>query len=283
MASKAILVTGASTGIGRATALRLDRAGHRVFAGVRKPEDGERLAADASERLEPVQLDVTSQADVDAAAQRIAKAPNGAGLDGLVNNAGMAISGPLEAVPLDDLRRQLEVNLLGQVAVTQAMLPMLRAARGRIVFVTSIGGLVATPFFGPYNASKFGLEAIADCLRVELRPFGVDVIAVEPGSIATDIWERGAENVRAMEEGMSAEHRRLYGEAIAAMQLAARDTGERGMPPDAAAEAIERALTAGRPKPRYLVGRDARGMLAARRLLGARGYDRVVRRRLKLP
>jgi len=278
-----ILVTGASTGIGRATALRLDRAGHHVFAGVRKPEDGERLVADASGRLEPVRLDVTRQAEVDAAMKRMAEAAGEGGLDGLVNNAGMAISGPLEAVPLDDLRRQLEVNLLGQVAVTQATLPMLRAARGRIVFVTSIGGLVATPFFGPYNASKFALEAIADCLRVELRPFGVDVIAVEPGSIATEIWERGAANASAIAEGMSAEHRRLYGEAIGAMLLAARETGERGMPPDRAAETIERALSARRPKPRYLVGADARGMLAARRLLGARGYDRVVRRRLGLP
>ena len=283
MAAKTFLVTGASTGIGRASALRLDRSGHRVFAGIRRPEDAESLAAAGSDRLEPVRLDVTKAGEIATAAKRIGEAVGTAGLDGLVNNAGAAVSGPLEALPIEDLRRQLDVNLVGQVAVTQAMLPMLRVAKGRIVFVTSIGGLVATPFFGPYNASKFGLEAVADCLRVELAPFGVEVIAVEPGSIATDIWERGAQEASEMEAQMDEQQRSLYGAAVRAMQVAARQTGERGIAPERAAETIERALSASRPRARYLVGRDARGMLAARRLLGARGYDRVVRRRLKLP
>jgi NAD(P)-dependent dehydrogenase (short-subunit alcohol dehydrogenase family) len=160
----------------------------------------------------------------------------------------------------------------------------MRARRsGRIVNVTSIGGVVATPFFGPYNASKFALEALSDCLRVELRPWGIRTIAIEPGSIATDIWARGAENSRRMRESMGPEAERLYGRAMAAMERAATETGERGIPPERVAETIERAVTARRPRARYLVGRDARGMAAASRLLPAGVYDRLVARTLRLP
>jgi NAD(P)-dependent dehydrogenase (short-subunit alcohol dehydrogenase family) len=151
---RTVLVTGASTGIGRATALRLDGSGWRVFAGVRKPEDGESLWEAASPRLSPVLLDVTEPDQIAAAAERVEREAEN-GLDGLVNNAGVAIPGPLETVPLEDFRRQLEVNLVAYVAVTQALLPQIRKARGRVVFISSIGGRIAFPFGGPYHASKF--------------------------------------------------------------------------------------------------------------------------------
>ena len=183
---RSVLVTGASTGIGRATALRLDSSGWQVFAGVRKDADAESLGAEASPRLVPVTLDVTDPGQIAAAADRIEAEAEG-GLDVLVNNAGVAVPGPLETVPLDDLRHQLEVNLIAYVAVTQAMLPQVRRAEGRIVFLASIGGRIAFPFGGPYHASKFATEAIGDVFRQELRPWGIDVAIIELGSSDTPI------------------------------------------------------------------------------------------------
>ena len=187
---RSVLITGASTGIGRATALRLDAAGWRVFAGVRKQEDADALGEAGSERLVPLILDVTDAEQIAAAAARIETEARD-GLDGLVNNAGVAIPGPLETLAIDDFRRQVEVNLTAHVAVTQAMLPAIRAARGRIVFISSIGGRVALPLTGAYHAAKFGIEAVGDVFRQELRPWGISVSIVEPGSIDTPIWERG--------------------------------------------------------------------------------------------
>jgi len=281
-AGKTALITGCSTGIGRATTLRLDRGGWTVFAGVRKPEDAESLAAEGSDRLRPLILDITDSASIDVARERIEKESPG-GLDGLVNNAGVAYSGPLEFIPIDHFRRQLEVNLVGHVAITQAAIPSLRKARGRIVNITSIGGVVATPFFGPYNASKFGLEALSDSLRVELRPWGIKTVAIEPGSVATEIWESGAKIFAEMRERFSPEATRLYGDAMEAMAKGAADTGARGIPVEDAAAAIERALTAKNPRARYLVGRDAKMMAGGARLLPAKVYDRLVARTLKLP
>ena len=279
---KTALITGCSTGIGRATALRLDGRGWRVFAGVRKPEDAESLSGAGSERLTPLIVDVADTASVEVAAERVREG-SPAGLDGLVNNAGVAYTGPLEFVPLEDFRRQLEVNLVGHLAMTQAALPSLRSAKGRIVNITSIGGIVATPFFGPYNASKFALEALSDCMRVELRPWGIETIAIEPGSVATEIWESGQENARRMIERMPEEAQDLYGEAIEATAKTSAETGARGIPADEVAAAIERALTAKRPRARYLVGRDARVMAGASRALPAKVFDRLVASQLKLP
>ncbi len=281
-AGRTVLITGCSSGIGRATALRLDSAGWRVFAGVRKQEDAEAIAAAGSAALSPLIVDVAEPASVQSARAEL-ESRSGGRLDALVNNAGVAYPGPLEFVPLDDFRRQLEVNLVGHLAMTQAMLPFLRAAGGRIVNVTSIGGVVATPFFGPYNASKFALEALSDCLRVELRPWGIKTIAIEPGSVATGIWSSGAELAAEMRERMAPEASELYGEAMEATATASAETGERGIPPEGCAETIERALTARRPRARYLVGRDAYGMAASSKLLPARLYDRLVARLLKLP
>lgn len=278
---RTVLVTGASTGIGRATALELARSGFTVLAGVRKPEDGEALQASASGELEPVIIDVTDSASIEAAAAALGE--RSGGLAGLVNNAGIAYTGPLEFVALDDLRHQLEVNLIGHLAVTQAMLPALRNARGRIVNVTSIGGLVATPFFGPYVASKFALEAVSDCLRIELRPWGIETVAIEPGSAATEIWDSGQSIADETRGRMGPEAEKLYGAALDQTQRISAQTGARGIPPEEVARVIHKALTVRRPRARYTVGRDAIGMKFASRLLPDRLWDRIVARSLKLP
>jgi NAD(P)-dependent dehydrogenase (short-subunit alcohol dehydrogenase family) len=258
--------------------MHLDAAGWRVFAGVRREEDAAALREAASERLEPLMLDVTDAGQIAAAAARIGEELGAVGLSGLVNNAGIAVPGPLETLPIDDFKRQVEVNLTAQVAVTQAMLPAIRAARGRIVFITSIGGLMAFPMFGAYHAAKFGLEAVGDVFRQELRPWKIKVAVVEPGSIATPIWERGDAEVDAITERAGAGHADLYGEASASFREVARKTGERGIPPEKVAAKIEHALSARRPRTRYLVGADARGQAFASRFLPDRLVDWVVAR-----
>jgi len=275
---KSVLITGASTGIGRATALHLDAAGWRVFAGVRRDEDAASLRDAGSERLEPLMLDVTDAEQISTAVERIGSGVAAAGLDGLVNNAGIAVPGPLETLPIDDFKRQIEVNLSAQVAVTQALLPAIRTARGRIVFITSIGGLMAFPMFGAYHAAKFGLEAVGDVFRQELRPWGISVSIVEPGSIATPIWDRGLEEVDAIAARARDGHAELYGKAIEAYRDVARKTGDRGIPPERVAAKIEHALSARRPRVRYLVGADARGQAFASRVLPDRLVDWIVAR-----
>jgi NAD(P)-dependent dehydrogenase (short-subunit alcohol dehydrogenase family) len=275
---RSVLITGASTGIGRASALHLDANGWRVFAGVRKEEDAASLREAGTERLEPLMLDVTDAEQITAAAERIDAAVGEAGLDGLVDNAGVAVPGPLETLPIDDFKRQIEVNLTAQVAVTQAMLPAIRSARGRIVFITSIGGLMAFPMFGAYHAAKFGLEAVGDVFRQELRPWGIKVAIVEPGSIATPIWERGDEEVDAIAARARDGHEQLYGKGIKAYREVAKKTGERGIPPEKVAVKIKHALSARRPRTRYLVGADARGQALVARVLPDRLLDWIVAR-----
>lgn len=273
---RSALVTGASTGIGRATALHLDARGWRVYAGVRREQDAEALRAAGSERLAPLLLDVTDPGQIAAAAERVVA--DGGGLDGLVNNAGVAVPGPLEALPIDDFRRQIEVNMTAQVAVTQALLPQLRAARGRVAFVTSIGGLMAFPMFGAYHAAKFGLEAVGDVFRRELRPWGIRVAIIEPGSIATDIWERGQAEADAFLARADDETKALYGESMVAYREVVPKVAARGIPPEKAAEAIEHALSARRPRTRYLVGRDAKVQARLNRLLPTRLVDWAIAR-----
>lgn len=276
------LVTGASTGIGRATALRLDAAGWRVFAGVRREADAESLRADASERLTPVTLDVTDAEQIAAVAEQIGAAVGEAGLDGLVNNAGAAIPGPLETMAIDDFRRQIEINLTGQVAVTQALLPQIRKARGRIVFISSIGGRIAFPLIGAYHAAKFGLEAVGDIFRQELRPWGIAVSIIEPGSIDTRIWERGEQAGDEVALRASAGHETLYGKAIERYLKATRKVAKRGIPPEKVAAAIEHALSARRPRPRYLVGLDAKVQARLKILIPTRVFDRIVAKAMGL-
>jgi len=273
------LVTGASTGIGRATALRLDRAGWRVFAGVRREADAEALRADASEQLTAVMVDVTDPDQIAAAAERIGAALDGARLDGLVNNAGVAIPSPLETMPIEDFRRQVEVNLTGQVAVTQAMLPLIRgAAAGRIVFISSIGGRIAFPFTGAYHAAKFGVEAVGDSFRQELRRWGISVSIVEPGSIDTPIWGRGTAAADEIGERAGGSQEALYGKAIERYRKLMEKTGERGIPPEKVAAAVEHALSARRPRARYLVGFDAKIQARVKIVIPTPVWDRVVAR-----
>ena len=280
------LITGASTGIGQATALRLAASGWTVLAGVRRPADGERLAAEAPSGLvQPVTLNVTDFAQIAAAAGRVSELAGGresspGRLDALVNNAGFGFGGPLELIHPDDLRKQFDVNVLGQIAVTQAMLPALRAAHtgGRIVFVSSVGGRVAMAFTAPYAASKHALEAIGDALRVELATSNVQVALVEPGSVATPIWDKARETGERLT--IPPELEKQYGHVPAAMDKTLRETAKRGVPPEQVAETIETALGARRMKSRYVVGRDARAMIVARRLLPDHVFDRVAKRAL---
>ena len=278
---RSVLVTGSSTGIGRATALRLDRAGWRVFAGVRKQEDAESLRAAGSDRLTPVMLDVTDADAISAAATLLGEELGGAGLNGLVNNAGVAIPSPLETMPIEAFRRQIEVNLTGQVAVTQAVLPLIRGARGRIVFVSSIGGRIAFPLTGAYHAAKFGVEAVGDVFRQELRRWGISVSIIEPGSIDTPIWDSGE---RAADEigGDLQAREELYGKAIASYRKVTRNLAERGIEPDKVAEVVEHALSASRPRPRYLVGLDAKTQARIKPVIPTRIWDRIVARIMNL-
>ncbi|MEO8456218.1 MAG: SDR family oxidoreductase [Chloroflexota bacterium] len=274
----AIVVTGTSTGIGRATADRLAAAGFHVFAGVRKLED-----AKPGANITPIVLDVTDQSTIDAAAATVTKQLGDSPLRGLVNNAGISVAGPIEFVPLDDFRRQLEVNVIGQVAVTQAFLPLLRKSRGRIVNVGSIGGKMASPFLGPYAASKFALEAITDALRGELRPWHIAVSIVEPGAIATPLWERSRVSATSMLANAPVEATELYGEAIDAMLAAVDVIENRAIPADAVAKAIEHALTAKRPKTRYLVGIAARAQSILAGVVPDQAMDGLIAWQLKLP
>jgi NAD(P)-dependent dehydrogenase (short-subunit alcohol dehydrogenase family) len=279
---RTVVVTGASGGIGRASALRLARNGFRVLAGYRKEADAAALAAEADGELEPVRVDVTDPDQIDALAIRVGEAVEGGGLWGLVNNAGIPVPGPVESLPIDDFRRQLEVNVVGQVAVTQALLPALRRARGRVVNMASVGGRVATPFMAAYHASKFGLEGLSDSLRRELAGVGVTVTAIEPGSIATRIWSRGREHADGVMSSMSPEASAAYGPELRAALRTGIRTGERGMDPDAVAQVVERALTARRPRARYVVGADARAMILAQAVLPTPVFDRLLRRAMGL-
>jgi NAD(P)-dependent dehydrogenase (short-subunit alcohol dehydrogenase family) len=271
------LITGASTGIGQATSLRLARAGWTVLAGVRKSEDGERLAGEEpGGRIQPVQLDVTDAAQIAAAAARVGEG----GLDALVNNAGMGIGGPLEVLTDEEWRRQFDVNFFGQIAVTRALLGALRRARGRIIFISSIGGRVAMGFNGPYAASKHAIEAVGDALRVELHNSGIQVALIEPGSVATPIWDKSRGEADRLT--IPPQLQQQYGAVAGKLDKVLEETGRRGIPPEAVAETIEKALRSSRMPSRVLVGRDAKVMFAVRRVLPDRVFDRIVRSRLGL-
>lgn len=276
---RAIFVTGASTGIGSATTAALARAGFLVYAGVRNDEAGERLRA-LHENIRPLQLDVTSAADIQAAADAVRA--SGDRLFGLVNNAGIAIGGPLETVPVDQLRYIFDVNAVGAIAVTQAFLPLLRGEPSRIVFVGSVSGRVAVPYVAPYSASKFALRALADALRVELAPQHVAVSLIEPGSVATPIWQKG----RAMRDAMLARLRPdtppYYRDAIETVIRGLEGEERGGMPVERVANAIVQTLTAGKPKAHQVIGAPARiGAFLA--LLPAALHDRFLRATMRLP
>jgi len=281
--SRFLLVTGASTGIGAACALGCVQRGMTVFAGLRNLQAGEALKAKAGASLIPVQLDVTNADSIKEAADMIRRTVGEAGLGGLLNNAGIAIGSPLEVIPLSQLRTQLEVNVVGQIAVTQAMLPLLRQARGRIVNMGSIAGRGTIPMMGPYSASKFALEALTDALRMELRPWGIEVSIIEPGAIATPIWEKSLKTAVEVEEVVTEEGKQLYGEAARLVREAVDQVAQRAISVDAVVEAVWHALTAVRPKTRYLVGTDAKIRAIMVKWVPDRLQDWIVMKVLKLP
>jgi NAD(P)-dependent dehydrogenase (short-subunit alcohol dehydrogenase family) len=253
-----IVVTGASSGIGAACALHLDRLGFLVFAGVRKPEDGELLKRAAGSRLLAVQLDVTDPTSIATAVRQVEDLVGKMGLAGLVNNAGIGVTGPVEAVSLADWRRQFDVNLFGAIAMAQACLPLLRRGRGRIINMSSIAGRANMPYMSPYSASKHALEAVSDALRVEVQPFGVRVAVIEPGAIATPIWSKSKKEADEHNVGWPPEFQRLYTAGFTKVKDAAMRAADRAAPASMVAAPVAHALTASRPKTRYLVGTDAK-------------------------
>ncbi len=252
--AKAIVITGASTGIGQACALHLDKLGFRVFAGVRNETDASSLEQDSSDRLTPVYIDITKPDSILKASKIMEAELKTVGLHGLVNNAGIVIAGPLEFVPIDALRSQLEINVIGQVAVTQALLPLLRRSRGRIINMSSVSGRVATPFLGPYAASKFALEALSDSMRLELMPWGIHVSVIEPGPISTPIWKKSMEVTKIMIDKLPPSAKVLYGPAIEAALRWEHDIKQSMSSPKVVVRAVEHALMASKPRTRYRIG-----------------------------
>ena len=255
-ALKAVVVTGASRGIGRTIALELSGHGFRVFAGIRKPTDAEVLIESSGGRVSPLMLDVTDTAGVEAAAREVAHATGDQGIAGVVNNAGVAAFGPVEQASMSSIDHQFRVNLIGALTVTQQFLPQLRSGKGRIVNVSSVNGRLSIPFSGIYSATKFALEAVSDALRFELKPWGITVSVVQPGVVSTDI-RRGAleEWVKSRDE-LSEEGRRLYEESLQKLSTILQHIEATAAGHDHVCAAVLDALTAETPQTRYEAGPD---------------------------
>lgn len=279
--SRSVVVTGASTGIGWAVAQVLTQRGLHVFGSVRKPADAERLVAAFGQAVTPLLFDVTDEVAVRAAAGTVEATLDGRPLAGLVNNAGIAVAGPLLHLPIDEWRKQLEVNLTGVVIATQAFAPLVGARKpaggspGRIVNIGSVGGRNANPFMAPYCTSKFGLEGLSESLRRELLPFGVDVVVIAPGAVATPIWDKADEIDTAAYAGT------VYGPALERLRAYMLSLGKSGLPPERIGEAVHTALTTAKPKVRYTITPQPLQMLMAD-LLPKRTLDRIVGKRLGL-
>ncbi|TCJ31000.1 SDR family oxidoreductase [Nocardioides jejuensis] len=271
-----VLITGASRGIGRTTSLRLAAAGWDVLAGVRREEDGAELVA-LDARITPVLLDITDAEQIARVAAEVTT------LDALVNNAGVAKIGPLEGLSVATLREQMEINLIGQLAVTQALLPQLRASRGRIVFTSSLSGRVATPLTGAYNASKFALEGAADALRMELRPWGIRVSLVEPAQVSTDIWHNADADLDEVIAGMSPAAQELYRPHLAGFRKMIPLSQKLAVPADKVARAIEKAITSRSPRARYVVGFGPKAQVALSGTTPTPVLDAVLRKATGVP
>jgi NAD(P)-dependent dehydrogenase (short-subunit alcohol dehydrogenase family) len=254
--NKAIVITGTSTGIGKACALHLDKLGFNVYAGVRKQADGDKLKREASARLTPIILDVTDVESI-AAAVRFIEKETGGEVFGLINNAGIGLSGALEVTPVDEIRKLMEVNVIGLFAVTQAFIPMLRKSKGRIINIGSTSSLLASPGASVYCASKFAVRAITDSLRVELKPFDMKVILVAPGAIESEIWKKGKAYKEKLRKTISPEIFHLYAPLI---KFGEKINAEiKKIPADEVAKDVAHAFTASKPKSYYIVGSDAKG------------------------
>jgi NAD(P)-dependent dehydrogenase (short-subunit alcohol dehydrogenase family) len=276
-----VVVTGATTGIGAAVTDELADLGYRVYAGVRGDDGMAAVHKRSNRRVTPILMDVSSDASIATAAKEIGEDIGEAGLVGLVNNAGIAVGGPLELLPIGDMRTQLNVNVIGALAVTQAFLPWLRRGRGRIVNVGSTSGRVAAPFAGPYAASKFALRALNDALRVELRPWRLPVCLIEVGPVATDIWDKSLNELDRRWDGMSPAQRRLYSTLFQAIRKSAEQRGKAGIPVEEVVNAIVHAMSSPKPRSRYIVGNIAR-QIAIVSLLPDRVRDWLVLRHLGL-
>ncbi len=255
-----VLITGASTGIGEACTFHLAREGWRVFAGVRRETDARHLSK-AAAGIMPLILDITKPNQISQAVKKNNKLVGKNGLQALVNNAGIAISGPLEFLPMSELRHQIEVNSLGQVELTQACLPMLRTGRGRVVNISSIGGRIVAPFLAPYSISKFALEAYSDGLRRELRPWKLYVTSVQAGSIDTPIWEKSLRKADQLRSSLPRRAEALYGPSMERARERAKDSAARGLPAEDVAHLVEHILTTPRPRARYAIGHGTRQAL----------------------
>lgn len=276
-----IVVTGASTGMGAATARELARRGFHVLAGVRREADAIALRAEGPERLEPHILDITVESDIAAIADRVASDPVRRPLRALINNAGIAVNAPVETLPLSEWRKQFEVNLFGHVAMTQALLPALLLSAGTVVNISSVGGKVALPTYGAYAGSKFALEAVSDALRREVGDLGIKVVVVEPGAVKTEMAERGIATAERLLANMTTAQLARYEGLGAAVTAQARSFGEDGVSAERAAKVIAKAATAARPRTRYTIGGDAAILTQVSRVASDRVLDRVVRLSLR--
>ncbi|MFG3144367.1 SDR family NAD(P)-dependent oxidoreductase [Streptomyces sp. NPDC048243] len=273
---KLVVVTGASTGMGASTARELARRGFHVLAGVRRDRDADTIRATG---VEPVILDITEPEHVEALAARIAAESRT--LHALVNNAGVQVNAPVEALPMAEWRRVFEVNLFGHIAVTQALLPELLRTKGRVINISSIGGKYAMATYGAYAGAKFALEAVSDSLRREVAPLGVQVVVVEPGGVRTEIAARGIAAANDLAARMTPEQDRRYGDLVRANnRLMATGTAS-GLTADAAARVVVKAVTTRRPRPRYTAGRDAALIMGLGRLLSDRTLDRILAANLR--
>ena len=272
------VVTGASSGIGLATAQELARRGFHVLAGVRKQQDADRIA---SESIEPVILDITDEERVAALAERVANDPGGRRLGVLVNSAGVALNAPVEAISLAEWRRHFDVNFFGHVAVTQALLPaLISGGDGRLVNVSSIGGRVAFPTYGAYAAAKFALEGFSDVLRREVGRLGVRVIVIEPGTVSTPMWGKGIATMDELAATMTTDQHARYDDLISAMRKQSQGQKESGIKPLRVAEVIADAIQSNKPRTSYLVGRDAKLLARMKSLVNDRTIDRLAARNL---
>ena len=277
----AVVVTGASTGIGKAIALRLDQLGFKVFATVRNQSDAKALSSQASGELDPIFMDVTDQSSIEAAKGHVSEAVGEAGLAGLVNNSGVAFTSPLEFVPINELRWLFDVNFFGLLAVTQAFLPMLRQKRGRIVNISSISTLLMAPFHGPYSTSKLALNGLSDAFRLELKPHGVQVSVIICGSINTPIWEKGNQLSNRIINSFPPQASELYAKQASNLRNYFLRLGKGGIQPEAAARAVEHALTARRAKQTYFVGPDAYFYNITSKLFYGRLRDWIILQNIK--
>ena len=275
MPLRSVLITGASTGIGEACALHLAARGWRVFAAVRREEDGQALVAKASGNLFPIRLDVTRQEDIDRAVAHIGGIVGDAGLHGLFNNAGIGVGGPLEYLPSEMILQQFQVNVFGAIAVSQAFLPLVRKAHGRILFTSSNSGFWCEPFLSVYGGTKHALEAIGDSLRVELRPWGIHVALIEPGMVKTPIWDKARQSAGNASAILPAEALELYAAPLEALRRMVKETPGIVASPRRVALAAQHALESPRPRTRYRVGIDSRIQFHLRRLLTDRMRDRL--------